>query len=45
MKMLKKKDEKKVVTPEEKIKELEDKLTRAFAEMENQRRRYEREKR
>ena len=39
-----KKDEKKVVTPEEKIKELEDKLTRAYAEMENQRRRYEREK-
>ena len=37
-------DEKKVVLPEEKIKELEDKLTRAFAEMENQRRRYEREK-
>ena len=37
-------DEKKVVSPEEKIKELEDKLTRAFAEMENQRRRYEREK-
>ena len=36
--------EKKLVPPEEKIRELEDKLTRAFAEMENQRRRYEREK-
>jgi len=32
------------LTPEEKIKELEDKLARAFAEMENQRRRYEKEK-
>ena len=31
-------------TPEEKIIELEDKLTRTFAEMENQRRRYEKEK-
>ena len=41
---IEKEDEKKVVTPEDKIKELEDKLTRAFAEMENQRRRYEREK-
>ena len=30
--------------PEEKIKELEDKLTRTYAEMENQRRRYEKEK-
>ena len=29
---------------EEKVKELEDKLTRTFAEMENQRRRYEKEK-
>ena len=36
--------EKKEVTPEEKIKELEDKLARAFAEMENQRRRFEKEK-
>jgi molecular chaperone GrpE len=34
----------KEVTPEEKIKELEDKLTRTFAEMENQRRRFEKEK-
>ena len=34
----------KELTPEEKIKELEDKLTRTFAEMENQRRRFEKEK-
>ena len=39
-----KKEEVKEVTPEEKIKELEDKLTRTFAEMENQRRRFEKEK-
>ena len=32
------------LSPEEKVKELEDKLTRTFAEMENQRRRYEKEK-
>ena len=38
------KDEKKEITPEEKIKELEEKLTRTFAEMENQRRRFEKEK-
>jgi len=31
-------------TPEEKIAELEDKVTRTFAEMENQRRRFEKEK-
>ena len=31
-------------TPEEKILELEDKLTRTFAEMENQRRRFEKER-
>tara|TARA_B100000524_G_scaffold188926_1_gene97903 strand:+ start:531 stop:1157 length:627 start_codon:yes stop_codon:yes gene_type:complete len=31
-------------TPEERILELEDKVTRTFAEMENQRRRYEKEK-
>ena len=36
--------EEKNLTPEEKITELEDKLTRTFAEMENQRRRYEKEK-
>mgnify|MGYP001279476352 CR=1 FL=1 len=34
----------KEITPEDKIKELEDKLARAFAEMENQRRRFEKEK-
>ena len=34
----------KELTPEEKIVELEDKLTRTFAEMENQRRRYDKEK-
>ena len=34
----------KEVTPDEKIKELEDKLARTFAEMENQRRRFEKEK-
>ena len=38
------KEEVNEVTPEEKIKELEDKLTRTFAEMENQRRRFEKEK-
>jgi molecular chaperone GrpE len=32
------------LSPEEKIAELEDKLTRTFAEMENQRRRFEKEK-
>ncbi len=36
--------EQKELTPEEKIIELEDKLTRTFAEMENQRRRFEKEK-
>jgi molecular chaperone GrpE len=34
----------KEIAPEEKIKELEDKLARTFAEMENQRRRFEKEK-
>ena len=38
------KEEIKDPTPEEKIAELEDKLTRTFAEMENQRRRFEKEK-
>ena len=41
------KDGKEVVddkSPEDKIKELEDKLARTFAEMENQRRRFEKEK-
>tara|TARA_B100000787_G_scaffold143186_1_gene112731 strand:- start:8 stop:643 length:636 start_codon:yes stop_codon:yes gene_type:complete len=32
------------ITPEEKILELEDKIARAFAEMENQRRRFEKER-
>ena len=34
----------KELTPEEKIRELEDKLARTFAEMENQRRRFEKER-
>ena len=34
----------KQITPEEKILELDDKLARAFAEMENQRRRFEKER-
>jgi len=34
----------KEITPEEKILELEDKVTRTFAEMENQRRRFEKER-
>ena len=37
-------EETKEPTPEEKIAELEDKITRTFAEMENQRRRFEKEK-
>ena len=37
-------DQKQEKTPEEKILELEDKLARSFAEMENQRRRFEKEK-
>ena len=37
-------EEKIELSPEEKIKELEDKLARTFAEMENQRRRFEKEK-
>ena len=41
---LNKDDEKKEKSPEEKIAELEDKLARTFAEMENQRRRFEKEK-
>ena len=39
-----KNEEIKEITPEEKILELEDKVARAFAEMENQRRRFEKEK-
>ena len=38
------KEEEKEITPEERIRELEDKLARTFAEMENQRRRFEKEK-
>ena len=37
-------EETKELTPEEKIAELEDKVARTFAEMENQRRRFEKEK-
>ena len=37
-------DNKEQISPEEKLKELEDKLVRVYAEMENQRRRYEKEK-
>ena len=40
----KKNEEIKKISPEEKIKELEDKLTRTLAEMENQRRRFEKER-
>ena len=39
-----KKGEVKEVTPEERIKELEDKVARTLAEMQNQRRRFEKEK-
>jgi len=38
------KNQEKKITPEDKIKELEDKVARTFAEMENQRRRFEKEK-
>ena len=38
------KEVKKQQTPAEKIKDLEDKVTRTYADMENQRRRYEKEK-
>ena len=38
------KENEKKLTPEEKVIDLEDKLSRAYAEMENQRRRYEKEK-
>tara|TARA_B100001057_G_scaffold363158_1_gene365816 strand:+ start:39 stop:677 length:639 start_codon:yes stop_codon:yes gene_type:complete len=40
----KKDNENNISTPEEKIKELEDRLARTLAEMENQRRRFEKEK-
>ena len=38
------KETKKQLTPEDTIKDLEDKVTRIYADMENQRRRYEKEK-
>ena len=37
-------EDNKDISPEDKIKELEEKLTRSFAEMENQRRRFEKER-
>ena len=39
-----KRDPKEEPTPEDKLREIEDKLTRSYAELENQRRRYEKEK-
>ena len=41
---MKDENKKEEISPEDKIKELEDKVTRTFAEMENQRRRFEKEK-
>ena len=41
---VKEKNQEKEIIPEDRIKELEDKLARTFAEMENQRRRFEKEK-
>ncbi len=41
---LENKEQKKELSPEEEIKNLKDKLARTFAEMENQRRRFEKEK-
>ena len=43
-KEIEKTSENKDLKPEDKIKELEDKLARAYAEIENQRRRFEKEK-
>jgi len=37
-------DQKEELSPEDKLRETEDKLTRSYAELENQRRRYEKEK-
>ena len=42
--MVNPKQTEKELTPEDKIKELEDKVVRSYAEMENQRRRYEKER-
>ena len=39
-----KKDQRKELSPEDKLRETEDKLTRSYAELENQRRRHEKEK-
>ena len=39
-----KNEKKKELSPEDKLRETEDKLTRSYAELENQRRRYEKEK-
>ena len=39
-----KSEEKEDLTAEDKLREIEDKLTRSYAELENQRRRYEKEK-
>ena len=41
---LENKEQKKEISPEEEIKDLKDKLARTFAEMENQRRRFEKER-
>ena len=41
---VKNKENEEQISPEEELKKLEDKLARAYAEMENQRRRYEKEK-
>ena len=41
---LENKEQKKEISPEEEIKDLKDKLARTFAEMENQRRRFERDR-
>tara|TARA_S200000501_G_C20697510_1_gene688012 strand:+ start:132 stop:755 length:624 start_codon:yes stop_codon:yes gene_type:complete len=43
-KNVKNKENEEQISPEEELKKLEDKLARAYAEMENQRRRYEKEK-
>ena len=43
-KNVEKNDETKEISPEERVKELEDKVARTFAEMENQRRRFEKER-
>ena len=42
--VVKEEENEKIINPDERLKELEDKLARTFAEMENQRRRFEKEK-